>query len=1823
MAQFKKPSKKATIITAAIIVILLIIAATGTVVFLKDRGSTEAAEIGQEEVSTQSENSDSQTQTGEQSSEEQTASEETTTGEVATQGEEGTEAAQGTTQTGTQGTTTGTTTGGTTTTTTEGIQESTITRTETVETVTPWENQILGWTPSGVNADFASAGLSTLNVQEDDVKIEKEAYTKTGEGLAQVGEVIEYKITVMNNSEKAVEVKDRIPEQTTYVSASADNGAEEVKEDDGTVTGLVWNVEAGKTIVLSFKVTVNAGATGVISNVAVANGEESDPTETAIVEITKTSEVKSGDTVLEGEDKVAKEGDFITYTVSVKNTGNEKATVNVKDVKLSELIAKGILEVEEASKATADKLMAGTDVTVPAGETVELTFTTKVLKVDGAITNIVTAGDNDTTEPEDPITTDTVETKGLLVEKTVDDTPEVGEAYRFDETVTFKVTVTNTGSTTLNNIDVTDTLKDAKLTDGTVPIKELDSGKSVTLTYEYKVQESDVEKGSFVNGVTAKTDDGVTGEDETDPIPVEQNYSYTVEYYYDGKIDNSKTETETAKFKDVIENYQDKNITGYKLDRTENLPLTISGNEADNVIKVFYVKDTFEYTVEYYYDGKIDDKKTETETATYQDVIENYEDKNITGYKLEKTENLPLTVSEKAESNVIKVFYVKDEFKYTVEYYYDGKIDDKKTETYTATYQDVINNYEDKNITGYKLDRTENLPLTVSEKAENNVIKVYYVKDEFKYTVEYYYDGTIDDKKTETYTATYQDVIDNYEDKNITGYKLEKTENLPLTVSEKAENNVIKVFYVKDEFKYTVEYYYDGTIDDKKTETYTATFNDVIRDYEDKNITGYKLDRTENLPLTVSEKAENNVIKVYYVKDEFKYTVEYYYDGQLNEENTETYTATFNDVIRDYEDKNITGYKLEKTENLPLTVSENSENNVIKVYYVKDEFKYTVEYYYDGQLNEENTETYTATFNDVIRDYEDKNITGYKLEKTENLPLTVSENPENNVIKVFYVKDEFKYTVEYYYDGQLNEENTETYTATFNDVIRDYEDKNITGYKLEKTENLPLTVSENPENNVIKVFYVKDEFKYTVEYYYDGQLNEENTETYTATFNDVIRDYEDKNITGYKLEKTENLPLTVSENPENNVIKVFYVKDEFKYTVEYYYDGQLNEENTETYTATFNDVIRDYEDKNITGYKLEKTENLPLTVSENPENNVIKVYYVKDEFKYTVEYYYDGTIDNKATETKAAVYGTEISTYTDKVKTGYKLEKTENLPLTVSENPENNVIKVYYVKDEFKYTVEYYYNGEKDNSKTETETAVYGTEIKTYTDKVIEGYKFDRVENLPLIVSENPANNVIKVYYVAKPEPSLQLTKTAMKNGREIENIVYNPDSNSNTFTYRLTVENTVQDSYPAVITDTQTVTDILPEGITVSGSLPAGVSQETVNVDGVNRQKLTWTVNNIGYGDAAKSVDITVNVDEKVFKNVREDAGEETTVLDVQFSYNSSWEKDEHINDRTGKVMNLFLRTAGATNKNDGYIYAGHINANPDAISGSTFASDTYYNDSKVNEALKDEAELEDMLDDFVEANQNGRMAQYVENGVLPDRDDINRVLSQLYGDSVKLSPTQVVLWYKVVDNADSQRQRYYTVRDDDKIEPLFKGYVPLEACTYHLDGIIVDVSDLGTIIPEGAQVDVTNTAEVNDLTASAEVSIHYKEQKSTYSMNLLSTIINDEELSEEKADEIAAKADELDKANSVVASEEKDDEATAVEKEENTASDNNSSQETTDSTDKEESKPEEEKTTTPTPPAKEESTEQDDITSSDDKNKNESAVESVEQQTLDSQEE
>ena len=99
------------------------------------------------------------------------------------------------------------------------------------------------------------------------------------------------------------------------------------------------------------------------------------------------------------------------------------------------------------------------------------------------------------------------------------------------------------------------------------------------------------------------------------------------------------------------------------------------------------------------------------------------------------------------------------------------------------------------------------------------------------------------------------------------------------------------------------------------------------------------------------------------------------------------------------------------------------------------------------------------------------------------------------------------------------------------------------------------------------------------------------------------------------------------------------------------------------------------------GYRLQDNQEDSIKITEDKTKNNLDVIYVKrDDLTYTVEYYYDGKLDEDATVTYVnQTFGDEITSYVDKAKEGYELDKVENLPLTISVDEEKNVIKVYYV----------------------------------------------------------------------------------------------------------------------------------------------------------------------------------------------------------------------------------------------------------------------------------------------------------------------------------------------------------------------------------------------------------------------------------------------------------------------------------------------------------------------------------------------------------------
>ena len=90
---------------------------------------------------------------------------------------------------------------------------------------------------------------------------------------------------------------------------------------------------------------------------------------------------------------------------------------------------------------------------------------------------------------------------------------------------------------------------------------------------------------------------------------------------------------------------------------------------------------------------------------------------------------------------------------------------------------------------------------------------------------------------------------------------------------------------------------------------------------------------------------------------------------------------------------------------------------------------------------------------------------------------------------------------------------------------------------------------------------------------------------------------------------------------------------------------------------------------------------------------------------------------------------------------------------SVDEYADSNVIKFNSTtKQDVSYTVEYYFDDAIAEDLTETGSGEIGTQINSYEDKADQApdgqnYVLDRVENLPLTLDEDAAQNVIEVYY--------------------------------------------------------------------------------------------------------------------------------------------------------------------------------------------------------------------------------------------------------------------------------------------------------------------------------------------------------------------------------------------------------------------------------------------------------------------------------------------
>ena len=390
-------------------------------------------------------------------------------------------------------------------------------------------------------------------------------------------------LTVVKTSDKTGQVK--LGDEITYTITVTNNGnvtIREVKLND-SLTRDNWtlgDIKPGAIVTRTTTYTVTEAdiLAGKVENHATATGkepggkditgegektvttEESNPQITVTKETTSTP--KNGKTYALGEK--------ITYKITAKNTGN----LTLTDVTVS----------DELTGNTGDKAFKIDGEFKPGDEkTFETSYTVTEADLGKTVVNVATATgktpdpdkpkpDVDPGKKEDP--TDQKKPAMSIEKKVIDQK----EKYEIGDTVKYKITVTNTGNTTQNNILVEDQMNAAgqaviTKVDGAngtidgakVTLDTLAPGKAATITAEYTVVKAD--RGNTITNVAVATGEGKIPKTPDVPVDVEEVYDIHVVHAFapgnegnvalpdDYTIENLKPKT--------VKSLMAKGVTGY------------------------------------------------------------------------------------------------------------------------------------------------------------------------------------------------------------------------------------------------------------------------------------------------------------------------------------------------------------------------------------------------------------------------------------------------------------------------------------------------------------------------------------------------------------------------------------------------------------------------------------------------------------------------------------------------------------------------------------------------------------------------------------------------------------------------------------------------------------------------------------------------------------------------------------------------------------------------------------------------------------------------------------------------------------------------------------------------------------------------------------------------------------------------------------------------------------------------------------------------------------------------------------------------------------
>jgi hypothetical protein len=337
-----------------------------------------------------------------------------------------------------------------------------------------------GETPTGNILNAIEAGRvtspeeDTINVGQQTVPMKTTGFVaepaidieKTCPAASPFGDDITYDITITNSGNEDLEnivVTDTVDGHAP--DDISDLFADTLVAGDSDSAQYVYSPVASDPDPLPN--TVEVTADGVHSSTQVTDSDtcDTDITHEPAIDVTKSCPAQAG------------EGDTVTYSITVSNTGNEALEdVTVMDSVLGDL-----------SDSFGDTLAVG------ASETHEFDYTVPE-GGDDPLVNVVTVSgagvDSGTTVTSTATCSTDILHPGIAIVKTVsDDTVAVGD------TVTYTFVVTNTGDTTLYDITVDD---DVLGHIGDIAV--LEPGESTTLTADFVVGDVPVTNVAIARG---------------------------------------------------------------------------------------------------------------------------------------------------------------------------------------------------------------------------------------------------------------------------------------------------------------------------------------------------------------------------------------------------------------------------------------------------------------------------------------------------------------------------------------------------------------------------------------------------------------------------------------------------------------------------------------------------------------------------------------------------------------------------------------------------------------------------------------------------------------------------------------------------------------------------------------------------------------------------------------------------------------------------------------------------------------------------------------------------------------------------------------------------------------------------------------------------------------------------------------------------------------------------------------------------------------------------------------------------------------------------